>query len=135
MIDSKTKSAELALGLYFGDVVAPDLPNGRLKGKMKRLSSVIMKMLQDMPGLSRPEVKPAQARVEKFVDAVGWEKKSLSYLTIANFLLALYEDKPYGNRLIPVLNDIYNYFERAGKKYPACEWSAARAADLWEECK
>ena len=130
-----TKTAELALGLYFGDLVAPDLPQGRLKGKMQRLSDLIMSEFRGMPKLSATAEAEAKKRVQRFVAATSWQGKSISYLTITNLLLCLYEDRPYGQKLIPVLNDIYEYFARVKRAQAACELAAAQAAKKWEEAK
>jgi len=127
------KTAELALGLYFGDIVAPDLPNGRLKGKMAQLSNKIMRKFRAMPKLNKSAESDARRAVDKFMDASKWNGKSRSYLTICNFLLALYEDRDYAQDLIPILRDIYDYYARVKRAPAACEWSAAEAAEKWAE--
>lgn len=127
------KTAELALGLYLGDFMAPQLPEGRLKGKMEKLSAVIMDEFKRTARLTKSEVAVANGKVMKLMDATGWHGKPRAVLTLVNFLLALYDRKPYAKKAIPVLMDIHDYFARNGLTKPASEWSAAMAADKWED--
>lgn len=127
------KTAELALGMYFGDVVAPDLAEGRLKNKMETLSRKILDKFRAMPKLPRVQEEHAKHLVSRFMDKSRWHGKSRSHLTICNFLLALYETREYAQDLIPILNDIYDYYARAQKAPAACEWSAAEAAEKWAQ--
>lgn len=127
------KIAEMALGLYFGEVAAKHLPEGRLKGKMLRLQELVFREFRRMPPSVRLHHGAARRRVLEFVNRMGWEHKSFAFPTLCNFLLGLYDRKPWGAALIPVLQDIYDYFDRAGNVRPASLWAAGHAADVWEE--
>ena len=133
MTPTQIKTAELAFGLYFGDMVAPTLPNSRLKGKMERLSKLIMAEFERTIKQSRQSAEETNQIVSKFIDRTGWHGKSLAWSTLCNFLLAIYDKRAYGKKLIPVLNDIYEILEKAKVAYPASLWSAALAAEKWEE--
>lgn len=129
---TQIKTAELALGLYFGDLVAPTLPESRLKGKMERLSELIMAEFKRTPKQRKRDAEATKRMVEQFIDKTGWHGKSLAYSTLCNFLLAIYDRREYGGKLIPVLNDIYALLDHAGVAYTASLWSAALAAERWE---
>lgn len=133
MTPTQIKTAELALGLYFGDMVAPTLPNSRLKGKMERLSKLIMREFERTRKQSKRDAEETKRIVERFIGRTGWHGKSLAYSTLCNFLLAIYDNREYGKKLIPVLNDIYAVLNDTGLAYTASLWSAALAADKWAE--
>ena len=127
------KSAELALGMYLGDHIAPTLPNSRIAGKMKRLSELIIQEFKRTNRLTKSQIQTANEAVMKWAKIVKWDGRPRSIVTLVNFLLAVYDRKPWAGRMIDVLMDIYRAFEASGQAYPACMWSAARAADVWHD--
>lgn len=131
--DLVDKIAELALGLYFAEVAVPKLPHGRLKNRMERLALLSIRELSRMPPSVRQYHKQANDRVMGFVALMKWERKSFAFPTMVNFLLGLYDEKPWAAPMIPVLRDIYDYFDRAGNVRPASLWSAGQAADVWAD--
>lgn len=127
------KTAELALGMYLGDHIAPTLQNSRVAGKMKRLHELIIREFKGMRRITNDQVKIANETVIAWAKQVGWDGRPRSIVTLVNFLLAVYDRKPWAGRMIDILMDIYRSFEASGQAYPACMWPAAHAADVWME--
>lgn len=125
--------SELAFAIALPDQLLPGLPNGRLKSLLTRLSKACVIEAKKLKHVSNAERKEAEKRILLFADKTKWEGKPLHICTKVNFMLALYDNRAYGQRLIPILNEIYEYFARVKDAPKACEWSAALALDKWEE--
>ncbi len=126
------KSAELAMALAMADQLEPQTKTGRLKSLFQKLEKTVISEFQRTGGLTKKETKAANQIVIRFADISGWEGKPRHICTKINFLLALYDDRPWGARVIRVLNDIYQYFERIGDAPASCLWAGALAVKKWE---
>lgn len=129
------KTAELAMALALADQLGPQVNQGRLKGLLKRLETAVMAEFRHTRKLSKRESREANAIVMRFAKLSGWEGKPRHIATKVNFLLALYEDRPWAKRIIPILEEIYFYFERANDAPAASLWSGALAVEKWERAK
>lgn len=126
------KTAELALALALADQLEPKTQQGRLKTLFRKLEKTVMDEFKDTRKLTRAESEAAKRIVIRFADVSGWDGKPRHICTKINFLLALYEDRPYAQKIIPVLNNIYEYFDRAGDAPAASLWSGCLAMEKWE---
>jgi hypothetical protein len=107
--------------------------NGRLDGLLKKLRKEAERNLALMPRLSSIEAKRCTDDIMQFIDKAGWNRKDTKHaVTWANFVLAILEDAPKEfDRIVSILREIVDYFERA-KTVPApCYWSSARAAEVF----
>lgn len=101
MTQRLTRTAELALGLYLGDQIAPRLPNGRLRGKMETLSRRTLAELTKYAPYTRAETELCRVMVNQWADRVGWDGKPRAIVTLLNLMLALYDRKPWAGRIGP----------------------------------
>ena len=125
--------AELAFAIALSDQLLPTLPNSRFKALLLRLSKACVTEVKKLKRITDSERQAAARMVLLFADKTKWEGKPLHICTKVNFMLALYDTRKYGAALIPILNEIYDYFARIKDAPKACEWSAALAMDKWEE--
>jgi len=110
---------------------------GRLDGLLKKLRKEAEHNLGNLPKLSQIETDRCARDMTDFISRAGWDRKDTKHLvTWANFVLAILEDAPKEfDRIIEILNQIVEYYERA-KTVPApCYWSSARAAELFLSCQ
>ena len=114
------KLAELAFAIALPDQLLPDLPNGRLKSLLTRLSKACVIEAKRLKQVRDSERKEAARMILLFAEKTKWEGKALHICTKVNFMLALYDQKMYGALLIPILNEIYDYFARAKDAPRAC---------------
>jgi hypothetical protein len=106
---------------------------GRLNGLLIKLRKEAERNLSTMPPLSQHQARQCMADIESFIDRAGWNRKDTKHcVTWANFVLAILEDAPKEfDRIISILKEIVDYFERK-KTVPApCYWSSARAAEVF----
>lgn len=127
------KLAELAFAMALSDQVAPTLSHGRLKNLLNKLSAGCVSEIRSLKKINNQEREQARKLIMMFADKTKWEGKPLHICTKVNFMLALYDEREYGKTLIPILNNIYDYFARAKDAPKACEWSGALAVTKWEE--
>lgn len=133
MSNRPKRIAELALSLALHDQLAPKLKPSRLLGQLKRIERMVMREFKRIGPVSDQERKEAGEIIARFADASRWEGKPLHIVTKVNFMLALYVTRPHCRKLIDPLQEIYWHFSKIKDAPKASEWSAALAAEKWEE--
>jgi len=127
--------SELAFSMGLSDQLIDKTLPGRLRNLLLKLQSATITEARKMKKVPNSERDAAAKRVLRFAELTKWEGKPLHICTKVNFMLALYDRSPYGAKLIPILNEIYDYFARVKDAPKACEWAASLAYDKWEQVR
>jgi len=128
------KIAILSVIKALPDWMDSKLPQGRLQALMNRLQRETQREFLTGRRLYADEVSMLVGKVQLWVDQVGWDKKPRHVCTITSFLIYLVVDYlPENRKLLELLEEIYNYFERIGKNPVSCEWAGTRAAGIFSE--
>ena len=114
-------------------LTADNLPQGRIRGLLVRLAKQSQKELNALPEVSKHEY-------EMIIDWVAdwgemtWGKKKVHAVSMISFALGMIENSEfeYPARLIETLEDITDYYDRAGKAPGICFNSGSVAADKWK---
>lgn len=107
--------------------------NGRLRGLLGRLEKEANRNISKLPFLNNSDIKICVDRIMAFEKEVGWDKNDKKHvLTFANFLLGVLDDAPPEfDRIIAILREVVDYFERVGTVPAPCYWGGARAASIF----
>jgi len=128
------KIAILSVIKALPDWMDSKLPQGRLQALMNRLQLETQREFMSGRRLYADEVSMLTGKVQLWVDKVGWDKKPKHVCTITSFLIYLVVDyMPENRKLLEILEQIYNYYERDGKNPVSCEWAGTRSAEIFSE--
>lgn len=125
-------TAELALCRALPDMCKTQ--QGRVKGLYKNLQKETDRLLAMQPALQNKEVTVLAAMIDAFKQKTGWTGRGRHVLTYVSFLLAILDGESKYSRIITILNNIVDYFDRAGKAPIACFWAGALAKKKWLDC-
>jgi hypothetical protein len=125
--------AELALIRAIPDLIVGGLGRGRLKSLMSRLQKAVDLDLEKMRRPKKRDLDNIWEIVETFRKQSGWDKKGHHPGTLVCFCLALIDrsDRKFNPRILTLLNDISDYYDRAGDLHRPSLWAADLACKRW----
>ena len=123
--------AELAFLRAMPDHLLPEVPNGRLKNRLSKLLKLTDLEIQKLKDMTFEECEQTADIIKEFALLSGWDGKKRHVVSVVSFLLAMIEDSKYNypDSIISVLNDLFDYFERAKAIKGLCLMSGSRAAE------
>ena len=129
---SARKTTELTLVRAIEHLVV-EKKNGRLTGLLNRLVKAVDKELGRINGLSQSDIDEIGKRINTFAVSTGWLGKQRHLCTIVSFCLAMLDQSEfaYNQKITDILNEIYDYFDRAGKAPYQCNWAGSLAMEKW----
>lgn len=135
MNPSNKKMMELCTVISIPQFTKCKVSNGRLKGLYDKLENVITKELEALPKMTTLNRIRVDALLEEFFKSTGWQGKPRHIATLASFCLEMLENSEfkYNQRITDVLNDIVDYFDRAGKAPAITYWAGGVAARKWSD--
>jgi hypothetical protein len=102
-------------------------PSGRLISLLKRLQKEVVKRLKRPPKLTPLEINECKKKYIEFDSKVQWNRRRITALTWANFLLTILGEAPKEfDKTIEIIQGVVEYFDRAGNARPAQYWAAER---------
>lgn len=127
------KMSELALIRGIPDLIVDDLKNGRLKGQCFKLVKEVDKQFLDFPSPDEMDISKISGILSSFGKSTGWENKPKHVMTLVSFCLDMVEKSENKNskKLIDILNNIADYFERKKDANQSSFWSGQLAAEKW----
>lgn len=107
---------------------------GRNQGRLKTLFRKLEKqadieMAKTTP-ISKVELDHLKELAFHLQIATGWTGKSKHPATAISFVLDVIDSRNFEN-ITETLMEIVDYYERAGKLPPACNWAGNLAAEKW----
>jgi hypothetical protein len=125
--------AELALIRAIPDLVVGGLKKGRLKSLMTRLQKAVDLDLAKLRQPTQQDLDLIWEVVDTFRRESGWGKKHHHPATIACFCLAIIDrsDRRFNTRIIAMLNEISEYYDRVGDLRRPSLWAADLACRKW----
>jgi hypothetical protein len=125
--------AELALIRAIPDLIVGGLERGRLKSLMTRLQKAVDLDLAKMRRPTKKDLDQVWEIVDTFRQQSGWDKKHHHPGTLVCFCLAVIDgsDRKINPRIIDALNQITDYYDRAGDLHPPSLWAADLACRKW----
>lgn len=129
-------AAELALIRSIYDILSGSLKPGRLQGKFIALQKEADKQLSLM-GIHEAELEELKIVLDSFAVSTGWADNSRSVGTILSFVMQMVEDSrnKFRTKILELLNEIFDYFERVKPFSPLCYNAGAVAAEKWQRIK
>jgi len=113
-------------------LTADDVPRGRIKGLLVKLAIQSQKELNALPEIPGRDY---QMIIDKIADwgEMTWGHKKVHAVSMVSFALGMIEnsDFKYPAKLIKILSDITDYYDRDGKAPGICFNSGSVAADKW----
>lgn len=133
MNQSNKKLLELAMVASIREFTKETQSNGRLNNLYSRLSKIAFKEIEKIPRPSPLEIEKIGQLVDRFGKSTGWLGKEKHIATLASFCLGMIEDSEFNfnPRIVETLNDIIDYFERAGESPAPSFWAGGVAAEKW----
>lgn len=133
MTPSNKKMLELCTIICIPEFTKAKVQNGRLKRRYQKLEEEIEKELKVLPKMSTLNRIRCDELLQRFFKETGWEGHGKHIATLASFCLGMLEDSEfeYNPKITDILNDIVDYFDRAGKAPGASFWSGSLAVDKW----
>lgn len=124
---------ELALIRSIPDLIVGGLKRGRLKGLMTKLQKAVDVDLCKMPKPTSLDLKSIEAVLDTFGDISGWNKKGHHTGTLVCFCLSLIDrsDRKFNGRILQNLNEIADYYDRAGDLSRPSLWAGDLACKKW----
>jgi len=129
------KLIELALIRAIPALVIEKVPNGRLKGLYKKLILEVDRQIRYSVMPNSKELFTIGKRLELFGLMTGWSGRPKQVSTMVSFCLRVMEDSEtkFRPKIFTILNDILDYFERAGKTVQSSFWAGDLAAEKWQK--
>lgn len=126
-------TAELALIRAIPDMILAECEQGRLRGLNQRIIKNVDKILSTMPRVGYLDMVDISQAIFEFAAETGWENKQKHVVTFASFALEMIERSPfaYPDEITNSLNDLVDYFERAGRVNMAPMWAGGVAYEKW----
>ena len=133
MTPQNRKMAELAMVISIPEFTKGEVKNGRLKNLYQKLTKTATMELERIPKASIVELVEIEDKVANFGKETGWEGKEKHIVTLASFCLGMLENSKskFDSKIIEILNDIVDYFERAEKAPGPSFWAGSVAASKW----
>lgn len=128
-------TAELALIRAIPDMILGDCKQGRLRGLNHKIIKQVDSILRTLPRTGYLDMLNISEKIFEFAKETGWEKKEKHVVTFASFALEMIERSPfeYPDKITEYLNDLVDYFERAGRVNTAPMWAGGVAYEKWEQ--
>lgn len=126
---------ELAMVISIPELTKGMVNNGRLKSLYNRLTKAATNELDKIPIATSIELYEIGSKIAKFGKETGWEGKERHIVTLASFCLGMLENSAnkLDSKIIEILNDIVDYFDRAKKAPGPSFWAGSVAADRWKK--
>lgn len=112
--------------------IGTKVKRGRLKNLLERLEKESEKEMQKTLPISQNDLLDMKAKVVRLQKIIGWDGKDKHPMTAVSFALKIVDEFNMP-KIVFLMNEITDYFERAGALYPACNWAGGLAADKWDE--
>lgn len=111
----------LAITKNFPDQIASAEPQGRLKGLYRKLDTEVIRLLGYCPNFTGDDENKLNDKLTNWVRLTKWGEKSKHPVTVAVFLIGIISDNVKNcGKLLTILQEIFDYFDRANKAYTAC---------------
>lgn len=125
--------AELALIRAIPDLIVGGLERGRLKSIMARLQKSVDLDLAKMRRPSKKDTDWIWEIVDTFRRQSGWGKRHHHPGTLVCFCLAIIDrsGRKFNPKILNLLNDISEYYDRAGDLHRPSMWAADLACKRW----
>ena len=137
------KAAELGILRSMPDFLQEQLKPGRLKRRFMEIGIIIdgelRKIYNYNPTFFTDNKQELTVYLERFGKVTEWgdEKKNVHIASVVAFCLAFLEvsKSNFNPKLIELLTDILDYYERADKLKYSDLWDGAIFSDKWEATK
>lgn len=128
-------TAEIAMIRSLGEQVSDQSKPGRIKAKAQNLMKESDKHLSALGKISDCGIKRIERHLTEFFKLTGWAGSQKNVVTIISFCLELVENSSfkYSNKIVDLLNDMFDYHERAGRVKESCLWPGGLAYEKWAE--
>lgn len=103
---------------------------GRLKSLFQRLERQAEREMSRTIPVSTMELEKIKELAFGLQIATGWTGKSKHPATAISFVLDVIDSKNFGS-ITEILFEIIDYYERAKKLPPPCNWAGHLAAEKW----
>lgn len=132
--DNMEKTGELALIECLPKNVLPTTKNGRLQNRLIQLQNAVHSEFSRMPYISLREKNQALNKIMDFGEKTGWDKRERHPVTLISFLLGMVENSKfkYNQKITTLLNEIFDYYERAKQAKNICCVAGALGNEKWE---
>lgn len=129
------KTAELALIRAIPDMILENCGKGRLHGLNLKIIEQVDNILSQMPRTGYMDMELISRKIFEFATVTGWERKQKHVATFASFALEMIENSPftYPDKITDLLNDLIDYFERAGRITTAPFFAGGVAYEKWNQ--
>ena len=114
-------------------LTAGKLKKGRLKRFIKKLEKQVLQGMRTVQPVQDHEIETFSNKLDKFMEASGWEGKGLSMPLVVSFCLLIAEAYNMPNALIDTLLAIFDYYDRAQAASNLESRNAAYFVRLWEQ--
>lgn len=127
-------TAEVAMIRSLGEQVFDNSNRGRMKNKSAKLVEESDKILVRLPKIENSEMKQIEIHLDKFFESTGWARKQKNIVTIIVFCHYIRKNSKfkYSKKLVNILDDMFDYRERAGYVKDACLWPGELAYNKWQ---
>ena len=114
-----------------------NIKKGRLRRLYKDLEKCMYKELRKFQFVSNDECRQAEEIVTAFGEKTGWLNAPRHIMTHISFYAAMMEESTYQfpKKAFRIMNDITDFFERAGHHYIQNDMSGEVALNGWLEMK
>lgn len=113
--------AILAMVRSFPDQLSEGTAQGRLRGLYRKLQKETDRLLGKQPMVGKLDEKILEEKLTAWAMKTGWRGKGKHPVSVVVFLIGIVSDFIKDDtKLIAILQNIYDYFDRAGQVYNAC---------------
>ena len=133
MTPTMRKMAELAMIRAIPDLIIGDVKPGRLKRVLTDLTAEVDLALERLPQPTCSDMIAVEGKINEFGRLSRWEGKERNVNTMALFCQSMIEesDFEFSAKIVELLVDLVDYFERVGKTPDASYLAGGLAAKKW----
>ena len=126
--------SELSYIRAIPDLLHGELKYGRLNNLYNKLKKAVDADLVSLPALSDSDVLVIRDIIVEFGEKTGWTNKRRHIATLLSFAIAIIEasEHPHNPKIITILNDIIDYYDRKQHFKFICCNAGAVAAEKWK---